>query len=79
MTISQFRSTEPMYIVVLQGADATQRLKTWARDNRQQVAVDGNRMRLYEQNSLVTFQMTWRGDWSAVAIWDVWNRRHIDL
>ena len=65
-----------MYIVVLQGPDATQRLKTWARQNRQQVTVDGNRMRLYEQNSLVTFQMTWT-DWSAVAIWDVWNRRHI--
>jgi hypothetical protein len=68
-----------MYIVVLQGPDATKRLRTWARDNHQQVSVDGNRMRLYEQNSLVTFQMTWRGDWSAVAIWDVWNRRHIDL
>jgi hypothetical protein len=77
MTITQFRSTEPMYIVVLQGTDATRRLKNWARDHRQQVSVDGNRMRLYEQNSLVTFQMTWSGDWEAVAIWDTWNRRHI--
>jgi hypothetical protein len=66
-----------MYIVVLQGADATRRLKNWARENRQQVSVDGNRMRLYEQNSLVTFQMTWPGEWGAVAIWDTWNRRHI--
>ena len=66
-----------MYIVVLQGADATRRLKDWARNNKQQVSVDGNRMRLYEQNSLVIFQMTWPGDWSAVAIWDTWNRRHI--
>ena len=77
MTISNFRGVEPMYIVVIQGANANERLKNWARDNRQHVSVDGNRMRLYEQNSLVTFQMTWSGDWATVAIWDTWNRRHI--
>lgn len=79
MSISQFRSTEPMYIVVLQGPDATRRLRDWARNNKQQVSVDGNRMRLYEQNSLITFQMTWTGDWSAVTVWDTWNRRHIHV
>lgn len=66
-----------MYIVVIQGPDASKRLREWARKHRQQVSVDGNRMKLYEQNSLITFQMTWSADWSAVTVWDTWNRRHI--
>jgi hypothetical protein len=77
MTISQFRSAEPLYIVVLRSANGNNRLKDWAKKNRQQVSIEGNRMKLFDQNSLICFQMTWTESWQDVSVWDVWNRRHI--
>ena len=77
MTLPVYRSQEPLYIVVVRSNDAESRLRDWARDHRAQVQIDGNRMRLYEINHLTTFQISWKGDWSQVQIWDCWNRRHL--
>ena len=77
MTISNFRASEPLYIVIVRDRNAEQLLKTWARSANAQVTIESNRMKIFEQRSLSLFQMNWSGDWSAVTIWDCWNKRHI--
>jgi hypothetical protein len=77
MTITNFRATEPLYIVVVRERNAESALRDWARAANVQVAIENNRMKIFEQRSLSTFQMTWTGDWEQVTIWDTWNKRHI--
>jgi hypothetical protein len=77
MTISNFRSAEPLYIVVVRENNAENLLRAWVRNNQCQVTVEGNRMKIFDQRSLSVFQMAWSHDWSQVSIWDCWNKRHI--
>jgi hypothetical protein len=77
MTISNFRATEPLYIIIVRAQNAESLLKEWARTTSCQVSIENNRMKIFEQRSLSTFQMTWAGDWEQVTIWDTWNKRHI--
>ena len=77
MTISNFRASEPLYIVIVRDRNAEPALREWARTANVQVQIETNRMRIFEQRSLSIFQMTWTGDWEQVTIWDAWNRRHI--
>jgi len=79
MTQLVSRSVEPLYIVIIRGTGAETLLRAWSQQHRAQVQIQDNRMKLYELKDLTTFQMTWRGDWNSVQIWDCWNRRHIDL
>lgn len=77
MTISNFRATEPLYLVIIRDRNAEQLLKDWARSANAQVKIEGNRMQLFEQRTFDLFQMNWNGEWNTVTIWDCWNRRHI--
>lgn len=77
MTISNFRATEPLYIVILREKNAEQRLRDWAKTNNVQVALESNRMKLFEHRALNLFQLSWSGNWDMVTIWDCWNKRHI--
>ena len=77
MTISNFRASEALYIVIVRDRDAERMLREWAKNNNQQVSIENNRMRLFEDRSLNLFSVTWRHDWANVLIWDTWNKRHI--
>ena len=66
-----------MYLVIVRSKDAEQKLRDWARSSNCQVAIENNRMKIFEQRSFSVFQMTWSGDWNDVTIWDAWNKRHI--
>ena len=79
MTISNFRASEPLYLVIVREKNAEHLLKTWARAANCQVQIESNRMKIFEQRSLSVFQMTWTHGYENVAIWDAWNKRHIDL
>jgi len=79
MTIPTYRATEALYIVIVRDRDAERLLREWARANNQQVAIENNRMRLFEDRSLNLFAVTWGHDWANVLIWDAWNKRHIEL
>ena len=79
MTISNFRASEPMYIVIVRDKNAEQQLKTWAREANAQVTIESNRMKIFEHRSLSMFQMSWSQGWDNVVIWDTWNKRHIDV
>ena len=77
MTISNFKATEALYIVIVRDKNAEQMLKQWAKSANAQVTIESNRMKIFEQHSLSLFQLQWQHDWEHVAIWDCWNRRHI--
>ena len=79
MTISNFRATEALYIVIVRDKNAEQLLKSWAKSANAHVTIDTNRMKIFEQRSLSVFQMNWAHSWDNVTIWDVWNKRHIGL
>ena len=79
MTISNFRATEALYIVIVRDRDAERMLREWARANNTQVTIENNRMRLFEDRSLNLFNVTWQHDWANVMIWDTWNKRHIEI
>jgi hypothetical protein len=78
MTISNFRATEPLYIIIVRDRNAESALRDWARSANVQVSIESNRMKIFEQRSLSMFQISWAGDWEQVTIWDTWNKRHID-
>ena len=78
MTIPVYRAAEALYIVIVRDRDAERLLREWSRANNQQVSIENNRMRLFEDRSLNLFTVTWNHDWSNVVIWDAWNKRHID-
>ena len=79
MTISNFRASEPLYIVIVRDKDAEQQLRAWAKTAGAQVTIESNRMKIFEQRSLSLFQMSWSHGYDNVTIWDAWNKRHIDL
>jgi hypothetical protein len=79
MTISNFRASEPLYIVIVRDKDAEQQLRAWAKSAGAQVTIESNRMKIFEQRSLSLFQMSWAHGYDNVTIWDAWNKRHIDL
>ena len=78
MTISNFRATEALYIVIVRDRDAERNLRDWARGANAQVTIENNRMKIFEDRSLNLFTVTWSHDWTNVVIWDAWNKRHIE-
>ena len=79
MTISNFRATEALYIVIVRDHDAERNLRDWARGANAQVTIENNRMKIFEDRSLNLFTVTWTHSWDLVTIWDCWNKRHIYL
>lgn len=81
MSINNFRSAEPLYIIIYRNSDqAESQLKSWIKDNRvEHVSVSGNRMMLHQQRALECFMLTWNHGWTDLTIWDTWRRQHIYL
>jgi hypothetical protein len=79
MTIPQYRSSEPLYLVIVKEAQAEQNLRAWAKKHGCQVQIDGNRMKIFDARSLVLFQTQWNGSWDSVMIWDYWSKRHVTI
>jgi hypothetical protein len=77
MTIGNYRSHEPLYIIMVRETNAERLLRQWAQAAQCQVTIEGNRMKLFEQRSLDRFHVDWPHAWDNVVIWDCWNRRHI--
>ena len=79
MTISCFRTAEPLYIVTLRGnTQADSVFRTWQQQNSvANVVIQNQRLLIHDQNSFEKFRMTW--SLGEVMVWDTWNRRHIYL
>jgi hypothetical protein len=79
MSITQFRTAEPLYIVIVRNNNqAESQLKAWIKEHRvDHATVSGNRMMLHHQQAFDRFLISWTHNWDAVTVWDTWNRRHI--
>jgi hypothetical protein len=78
MSITNFRTAEPLYIVILRNQQAENLLKNWVREHKvEYVSVTGNRMMVHHQQAFENFRITWSHNWDLVTVWDTWNRRHI--
>ena len=49
-------------------------LRQWANETNSQVIIENNKMKLFENRSLILFQMRWRGDWNLVPVAGVVDR-----
>lgn len=79
MSISSYRASEPLYLVIVREKNAEQMLREWAKSANVQVTIESTKMKIFDQRSFSSFQMTWKNDWRNVLIWDYWNRRHIEI
>jgi len=79
MSISNFRASEALYLVIVRDKNAESLLRAWAQEFRANVTIENNRMKIFEQRSLTLFQMHWLHNWNNVTIWDCWKRSHINL
>ncbi len=78
MSITNFRTAEPLYIVILRNQQAETLLKAWIREHKIEHAnVSGNKMMLHHQGAFDRFLISWTHNWDLVTVWDTWNRRHI--
>jgi len=77
MSITSYKASEALFIIIIRDKNAEQQLKAWAKSTNVHATVESNRMKIYEQRVLSMFQIHWPHDWELVTIWDCWNRRHI--
>ncbi len=79
MSIPTYRAVEPLYIVMLRNNNQAEPMfKTWIRKHQiDHATVSGNRMMLHHQQAFDRFLVTWTHEWTAITVWDTWNRRHI--
>jgi hypothetical protein len=80
MTVSVYRSGEPLYTVIIRDTQARDWLVRWTQTSRSIAArVDDNRMHMFDHNTLSMFIVTWSHSWDNVVIWDPWSKRHITV
>lgn len=79
MSTGNYRSHEPLYLVILRLEQANRLLKDWAKKEKLSVNIENNRMTIYDHRALEIFRINWPHSWDHVVIWDCWNRRHIEI
>ena len=78
MTVSAYRTGEPLYTVIIRDPVARERLTHWSNTSRSIAArVEDNRMHIFDHNTLSLFIVTWTHSWDNMVIWDPWLKRHI--
>ena len=80
MTLSNYRTTDPLFTVIHRDSAAKTRLTAWTTTSRSiQARVEENRMHIFDHNTLSLFLVTWTHGWDNVVIWDPWSKRHINI
>jgi hypothetical protein len=78
MPVSTYRSSEPLYTVIMRDPEARNLLTNWTNTSRSIAArVEDNRMHMFDHNTLCLFIVTWTHAWDNIMIWDPWIKRHI--
>jgi hypothetical protein len=78
MTLPIYRSSEPLYTIIVRDTNAKNVLTKWAACSKSvQARVEDNRLHVYDHNTLNLFVATWVWSWHNVTVWDVWLKRHI--
>jgi len=80
MSVSTYRSEQPLFTVIMRDADARNLFARWTQTSRSiQARVEDNRMHLFDHNTLSLFMVTWTHGWDNLVIWDPWSKRHINI
>ena len=80
MTIVSYRSSEPLFTVIMRDSDARNLLTRWTTTSKSIAArVEDNRMHIFDHNTLCLFIVTWEHGWDNVVVWDPWLKRHINI
>ena len=80
MSVSTYRSEQPLFTVIMRDADARNMLTRWTQTSRSIAArVEDNRMHIFDHNTLSLFMVTWTHGWDNLVIWDPWSKRHINI
>ena len=80
MTLSNYRTTDPLFTVIYRDSAAKARLMSWTATSRSiQAQVEENRMHIFDHNTFSLFIVTWTHGWDHVLIWDPWTKRHINI
>ena len=80
MALPTYRSTEPLFTVIMRDADARNLLTRWSNTSKSIAArVEDNRMHIYDHNTLSLFMVTWAHGWDNMVIWDPWSKRHVTI
>jgi hypothetical protein len=80
MSLSIFKSGEPLFTVIYRDTEARNKLTKWTSSSRSiQARVDDNKMHVYDHNTLSLFIVTWTCGWDNILIWDPWTKRHITI
>lgn len=75
-----YRSTEPLFTVIMRDPDARNLLSRWSSSSKSIAArVEENRMHIFDHNTLNLFIVTWENGWDRLVIWDPWTKRHINI
>ena len=78
MSLSNYRTTDPLFTVIHRDPNARDRLTKWTLTSRSIAArVDDNRMHIFDHSTLSLFIVTWTHGWANIIIWDPWVKRHI--
>ena len=72
-------TSEPLYIIIARYQNAAQDFQNWARHSRVAYHIENRRMYLYDLNALIKFRLFFAGNYSAITIWDIWQKRHLQL
>ena len=74
------REREALYIIIVKDNAAEHKLRAWAKSSPHNACyVEGNRLKLFDDQSFNRFRITWQHEWTHIIIWDTWNRRHLEL
>ena len=80
MSLSNYRSGEPLFTVIMRDPAARDRLTKWTHTSRSIAArVEDNRMHIFDHNTLSLFIVTWAYGWDNVMVWDPWLKRHVNI
>jgi hypothetical protein len=80
MSISNYKSEQPLFTVIYRDPEARDRLVKWTQSSRSISArVEDNRMHMFDHNTLSLFIVTWSHGWDHVVVWDPWSKRHINI
>jgi hypothetical protein len=80
MSLSNYRSSEPIFTIIHRDSSANDRLNKWSKTSRSiQARVEDNRMHIYDHNTFSLFIMSWTHGWDNVMVWDPWSKRHINI
>ena len=80
MSLSNYRSSEPLFTIIHRDSSARDRLTKWTATSRNiQARVEDNRMHIYDHNTFSLFLMTWSHGWDHVVVWDPWAKRHVNI